>query len=57
MLVVEDFVFVENQRRIEVCFAGSPEMLPSKTSRVTGVAVREEYMLVEEVSSLDFLLL
>ena len=57
MLMVEDFVFVEKQRRIEVCLASSPEALPSKASRVIGVVVCEENMLVEEVTSLEFLLL
>ena len=57
MLMVEDFVLVEKQQRIEVGLAGSPETLPSKTSRVIWVVICEEYMLVEEVISLEFLLL
>ena len=54
MLMVEGFVFVEKQRRIEVGLAGSPEMLPSKTSIVIGVKFSEEYVLAEEIISLEF---
>ena len=52
--MVEDFVLVEKQQRIEVGLAGSPETLPSKTSSVIGVVVGEEHMLMEEVISLEF---
>ena len=55
--MVEGFVFVEKQRRIEVGLAGSQETLPSKMSRVIWVVIREEHMLVEEVISLEVLLL
>ena len=57
MLMVKDFVLIEKQRRIEVGLAGSPETLPSKTSRVIWVVLREEHVLVEEVISLEVLLL
>ena len=57
MLMVEDFILVEKQRRIEIGLAGSPEALPPKTSKVIRIVVREEYMLAEEVIGLEFLLL
>ena len=52
--MVEDFVLVEKQRRIEIGLAGSPEALPPKTSRVIRIVVSEEYMLAKEVISLEF---
>jgi len=54
MLMVEDFVLVEKQRRIEIGLAGSPKVLPPKTSRVIRIVVSEEYMLAKEVISLYF---
>ena len=40
--MVEDFVLVEKQRRIEIGLAGSLEALPPKTSRVIRIVVSEE---------------
>ena len=55
MLVIEDFVLVEEQGRIEVGLTGGPEALPSKTSGIIGIIVSEEHMLAEEIFSLELL--
>ena len=55
MLMVEDLVFVEKQRRIEIHLTCCPETLPSKTSRVIWLVISEEYMLMKEVISLELL--
>ena len=54
--MIEDFVFVEQHRGIKICLAGSPETPLPNASRVIGVVVSEEYVLAEEIISLEFLL-
>ena len=54
--MIEDFVFVEQHRGIEICLAGSPETPLPYASRVLRVVISEEYMLAKEGISLEFLL-
>ena len=51
--MVEDFVLVQEQLRIEFGLAGGPEALPSKTSRIIGIVVSEEHVLAEEIMEVD----
>ena len=57
MCMIEHFVFVEEHRGIEIGLAGSLEMPLPYASRIIGIIVSEEQMLVEEISSLELLLL
>ena len=54
--MVEDFLFVEQHRGIEICMTGSPETPRPNASRVIWVVIFEEYVLAEEIISLELLL-
>ena len=54
--MIEDFVFVKQHRGIEIGLTSSPETPLPNASRVIGVVVCEEYVLAEEIISLEFLL-
>ena len=56
MLMIEDFLFVEQHGGIEIGLTSSPETPLPNASRVIRVVVFEEYMLAEEIISLEILL-
>ena len=56
MLMVENLLLVEQHRGIEIGLTGSPEMPLPNASRVIWVVIFEEYVLAEEIISLELLL-
>ena len=54
--MVEDFLFVEQHRGIEIGLTSSPETPHPNARRVIRVVVFEEYMIAEEIISLELLL-
>ena len=55
MFMIEDFVFVEEHRGIEIGLAGSPEMPLPYASRIIWIIISEEYVLGKEIFSLELL--
>ena len=56
MLMVEDILLVEQHSGIEICLTSSPKTPLPNASRVIWVVIFEEYMLAEEIISLELLL-
>ena len=54
--MVEDFLLVEHHLGIEIGLTSSPVTPLPNASRVIGVVVFEEYVLVEEIISLELFL-
>ena len=54
--MVEDLLFVEQHRGIEIGLTSSPETPLPNASRVIWVVVFEQYVLAEEIISLELLL-
>ena len=56
MLMVEDFLLVEQHWGIEICLTGSPKTPLPNASRVIWVVIFEEDVLTKEIISLELLL-
>ena len=54
--MVEDFLLVEEHGGIEIGLTSSPETPLPNASRVIWVVISEEYVLAEEIISLELLL-
>ena len=56
MLMVDDLLLVEHHLGIEIGLTSSPETPHPNASRVIWVVIFEEYVLAEEIISLELLL-